>query len=281
MWCNGKLSLAYLTVDGASPFEHVDAAASAGFAAAGLRIKPPTHIAGTGVVGNSAAARRLQRACRDAGIDAMDAEVLSITTATSDDDLRAMVDCAATVGFQFVQTVVEDADAGRSADRIGRLSELADAAGLSVAVEFMVFRSLQTVDAALRLVERSGAANAGILIDALHLVRSGGSPEAVARIPPERIAMVQLCDAPLAGPDIDLLTEARAGRLYPGDGSLWLNELLDVLPDGIPMSLEVPAAGMAGRPYSDRAMRAMDRLREFLHAREACTTRTAVKLTGN
>ena len=44
MWRSGELSLAFLTVDGASAAEHVEVAGLAGFSAAGLRIQPPVHL---------------------------------------------------------------------------------------------------------------------------------------------------------------------------------------------------------------------------------------------
>ncbi len=45
MWRQGTFSLAYLTVNGADPLEHIAAAAEAGYQAAGLRILQPRHLA--------------------------------------------------------------------------------------------------------------------------------------------------------------------------------------------------------------------------------------------
>jgi sugar phosphate isomerase/epimerase len=270
MWRSGELSLAYLTVDGATPVEHVEAAAAAGFDAAGLRILPPTHLREqTPVVGDAAAVKALADACRNAGIRPLDAEVMSLTPETTGVELVAMAETAAALGFRFVQTVVEDADMARAADNLARLAAAARAAGIGVAIEFMAFRPLATLGDALRIIDRSGADNVGLLIDALHLDRAGGTVADVAALPAGSVALVQLCDAPAVPPSIDdLATEARGRRLHPGEGGLPLHALLDALPDGLPLSLEVPHPSFAGLGHAERAARALRALRDFLGERE-------------
>lgn len=46
------------------------------------------------------------------------------------------------------------------------------------------------------MAQASGRNNVGILLDALHLSRSGDSPQAVDAIPADLITYIQLCDAP-------------------------------------------------------------------------------------
>ena len=65
----------------------------------------------------------------------------------------------------------------------------------------------------------------------------------------------------------DLAAEARERRLHPGEGGLWLHALLDAAPDGVPLSLEVPHASFASRPYAERARLSMQALRRFLDER--------------
>lgn len=255
MWSNGELSLAYLTVNGASPLEHVEAAAAAGYVAAGLRILPPSHLPESrAIVGDTAASKALRQRCEALGVTPLDAEVMSICSTTRDDELNAMVATASDLQFRFVQTVVEDSNANRAAHNLARLAELAAQAGMGVALEFMAFRALNTLDSAVAMIERTGANNIGLIIDALHLARSGGSPRDVAAIDDHKIALAQFCDAPLASPPNEALAdEARWRRLQPGEGELWLDELLDVLPDGVPISLEVPNETLDKHNYADRA----------------------------
>ncbi len=272
MWQHGDISLAYLTVDGATPEEHLLAAAGAGFDAAGFRIRPPTHLDdAASLVHDPAGAARLADACRQHGVKPLDAEVMSLTAATGRDDMLAMAEAAATLGFRFVQTVIEDEDLDRATTTLATLAEVAATHGLGVALEFMAFRPLSTLDAALSMVRAVNADNVGLLIDALHLDRAGGSVGDVAAIPPALIALVQLCDAPALRPD-DIIAEARSGRLHPGDGALPLGALLDVLPDGLPLSLEVPHPDFAGRSFAERASRSMEALRRFLDERNAAAS---------
>jgi sugar phosphate isomerase/epimerase len=62
-------------------------------------------------------------------------------------------------------------------------------------------------------------------------------------VPAAALGSVQLCDAPLRDPgDAALADEARAGRLFPGEGGLPLRDYLDALPCGMPMGVEVPTS---------------------------------------
>lgn len=269
MWRDGELSLAYLTVDGASAIEHVEAAAAAGFPAAGLRIMPPVHLPARGAVAaDPEVIRRVRAACDRLNVRPLDAEVASLAARTASDNLEMLVDAAAEMGFRFVQTVIEDTDMSRAGENLALLADFARGAGIGVALEFMAFRPLRDLESALALIEQSGSDNVGVLLDALHLARSGGSPASVAAIPAGRIAMAQLCDAPLNAPEFAALaTEARSGRLHPGEGELWLDDFLDALPDGLPLSLEVPHPSFTGMSAVERACRSMHELTAFLNSR--------------
>jgi sugar phosphate isomerase/epimerase len=90
------------------------------------------------------------------------------------------------------------------------------------------------------IVENSRATNGGVLIDNLHLSRSGSSVDEVSGLPLELFPYLQICDAPAARPTDfgGLLDEALNGRLCPGEGSLPIVELLQVVPN-VPLSFEV------------------------------------------
>ncbi len=247
MQTRNRLSLAYLTVDGAVPVEHIEAAAAGGFDAAGLRIV------------------EINRARERTGIGVLDIEVFTLNADTDVARFVPALETSAEIGASFVQAVSEDPDQQRAADRLAMLCDAAAGFGLRVALEFMRFRQLQTIEAAAALVSAAGRSNAGVLVDALHLSRSGGSPAAVAALPRERIAYMQLCDAPAKAPPIEeLAREARNDRLLPGEGALWLDELLDALPDNIPISVEVPRSTDVGRSAKERAMLAGDAARAYL-----------------
>jgi sugar phosphate isomerase/epimerase len=101
-----------------------------------------------------------------------------------------------------------------------------------------------------------------VLVDALHLSRSGGVPEDLRALPHDVLRSVQLCDAPAARPATTdaLIKEARGGRLLPGEGDLPLGRLLAELPDHAVLSVEVPNSGHPPELHARRAYEATRRI---------------------
>ncbi len=268
VWRSGPLSLAYLTVEGADPVEHIEAASAAGFAAAGLRIQSPSHLpAEQGVVGSPMLIRDIRRALAATGVRAMDAEVATLSAGIEPRAYRPIVETAAELGFQFIQVVCEDPDLDRATDRLAAFADLAAAFQLRLALEFMRFRSLGTLGAAVAMIERAKKSNVCLLLDALHLARSGGNPAAIGRVSSPLVAIAQLCDGPELAPALDeLAKEARTNRLYPGEGALPLAAFMDALPSDIPLSIEVPHHSHAGLSVRERAFRAASATQRFLES---------------
>ena len=268
VWRSGPLSLAYLTVEGADPVEHIEAASAAGFAAAGLRIQSPSHLSGEkGAVGNPALVRDIRRALAATGVRAMDAEVATLSAGIEPEAYRPIVETAAELGFQFIQVVCEDAEMDRATDRLAAFAELAATFQLRLALEFMRFRSVGTLDAAVAMIQRANKKNVCLLLDALHLARSGGNPAAIRAVPSTLIAIAQLCDGPAQAPLYgELAREARTNRLYPGEGDLPLVAFMDALPADVPLSIEVPHRSHAGLTAKERAVQAATATRRFLNS---------------
>ena len=107
-------------------------------------------------------------------------------------------------------------------------------------------------------------ASAGILVDALHLNRSGGAPAEIAAYDPALFPYFQICDAPATSPATgELRTEARSGRLYPGEGGLPLREFIKAFAPGTAAEIEVPSARHAGIPFAERARLAAETSRRL------------------
>jgi len=261
-----RLSLAYLTVNDTPPVEHIEAAAAGGFDVAGLRIVAPSHLKiDYGIVGNRERIREINRAKERTGVGVLDIEICTLDADTDIDRFVPALETSAELGASFVQSVCEDLDRARAIDNFARLCDAAAQFGLRIALEFMRFRRVQTVEAASELVRTAGRANGGVLIDAMHLARSGGDPGAVAALPREQIAYMQLCDARGKAPPLEeLAQESRNDRLLPGEGDLWLDALFDALPDDIPISVEVPRSVDRGRSARERAVIAGDAARRYL-----------------
>jgi sugar phosphate isomerase/epimerase len=254
-------SIAYLTVSGADPVAQIEAAADAGFDAVGLRVVAPLGLSlAFPIAGNPAQIREIRRASERTGVRVLDSEVLTLTPHTMASEFAPALAAAAEIGSTYMQITSEDPDWKRGVANFGDVCDEASRFGLRIAVEFMRWRSVRTIDEAARFVGEAGRTNGGIVLDTLHLSRSGGSPNAVANVPPDAIMYVQLCDAVKTIPMTDegLIKEARGGRLDPGAGSLWLEELFDVLPDDIAISIEVPGSAPADASVKERTRRAAD-----------------------
>jgi sugar phosphate isomerase/epimerase len=118
-----------------------------------------------------------------------------------------------------------------------------------------------------RLLTDVAPANAGILVDALHLSRSGGSPADLANYDPSLFSYMHLCDAPGTPPPPDgLRAEARGERLYPGDGELWLSAFVAAFPPGTPAAIEAPTKRHAAASPLDRARLAGAACRHLLES---------------
>lgn len=260
------LSLAYLTVDGAHPIEQIEAARANGFDAVGLRLQPPKgRPLAHRVIGDAPLLKSIRETCAALNVSVLDIELISLDATFALTDWLALLETSAAIGAKYVQVVCEDADHVTAARNLAMLASAADAVGLQLSLEFMRFRSVRTLHDALAVIERSGVANVKVLVDVLHLDRSGGSAAALAAIDPSRIAYVQLCDAPAQRPVTDqaLLQEARNSRLYPGEGALPLQEILAALPMDLPVSLETPHAAFAQASVVERARRAGSATRDF------------------
>ncbi len=111
------------------------------------------------------------------------------------------------------------ADLDETASAFGRFCDEARRWGVSVALEFVPYSGIRTLQDAWTIVERSTRDNAGLVLDVWHAHRSGVAPSAVASIPAHRWLSVQICDAePIAWDDI--MEESRHARLLPGEGCI-------------------------------------------------------------
>lgn len=245
------LSLAAGVLPEFSPPQTVDAAVAAGFDAVGVWIDLETWTATT--------TRETKKRLTDGGIHALDVEVIWLRPGADNPDHFRVLDIGAELGASNALAVCSDPDAQAAADKLRRLAEHGRSVGVRVSLEFAAFTEVRSLAAAVRLLEFSGE-DAGLLIDPLHLRRTGGSPEDVAKVPRSRFAYAQFCDAPDAGPaptDIPaIISEALDLRMMPGDGELPLKALLSSLPENLPLSVELRSKPLR-EAFPDAAARAV------------------------
>jgi sugar phosphate isomerase/epimerase len=204
----------------------------------------------------------LRRVLAGEAIGVLDCEIVRLTEQVDWDHMARVVAFAAEFGAERLLVADNDPDPTRSADSLARLVELGRSHGVIPCLEFMPWTCAPNLAAARSRI--AGIDGAALLIDAFHLARSGSTPEDLRE--EDRVSYLQLCD--IAGPIPameTILHEARAERLFPGEGEIPLARLLRHLP-GLPLSLEVPANRLrdAGVPALERARLAMTATRHLL-----------------
>jgi sugar phosphate isomerase/epimerase len=225
------LSLAAGTVLDVGPAAAVDVAAESGFPAVGLWFDPGTWTGATTAV--------VDARLRATGVTALDIE--PVILGRGPDHGEALVDTAAELGVAHVLVASGPAERSVVVERLAALCERAAPAGVTVVLEFLPIFSIGTLADALAVVDEVARSNAGVLVDTLHLARSGGGSDDLRRVSPDLVPYLQIADAPatLVGDDRNALREeALHGRLLPGDGELPLEEVLLAVPS-VPLSLEL------------------------------------------
>ena len=260
---------------GINPIRFVEEVAQLGCEHLGLALEPIVTCngidAGWSLRSDPKLRREVAAALRDRGVSislgegfvAMPNRELS---PQFDDDMALLAE----LGAPCVNLVSVDADAPRAFDNCGRFTDLAASHGMRATIEFLpglpVIKDLKTAVAAVRHVARP---DFGILIDAMHLFRSGGSAADVAQLEVTEIGYVQLCDVPEISSFSSYADEARFERLPPGKGELPLRELLQVLPLDTSFGLELPLRSAAERGVGivDRLSPAVSAARRLLQER--------------
>lgn len=237
------LSLAHLSALDLAPPDLIDAAARAEFASVGLRLSPAVPGGTAYPLSATPELTATRRRLADTGISVLSVELIALHRAMRAADCLAMLETGAALGATRIAATGDDPDFAFVSDRLAELCDLARNYGMAVDLEFMRFRAVQSLMDAAEVIRAAQRPNAHILVDALHFFRSTSDPKELSRLDARLIGGVQLCDAPSAAPaDGRLADEARARRLLPGTGGLPLWRLVDALPSGIPVAVELPIA---------------------------------------
>lgn len=237
--------LAPLTVWGITPPQSVAVAAEAGFA--GLGIKLFVGLSGVEPFPMREGSPMLKETCaalRGTGMRAWDTETLVIGPNTSVRSWEPTLASAAALGISQAVVATMTTDEQQAIDQLAQMCEMASRYGIAPSVEFCrLFPGATTLSAVRRIVEAAHP-QARVLVDTLHVARSGATQAELAAIPHERLAYLQLCDAPARAPaDFEgIRFEALRNRMPPGRGELPLPDMLQALPPQLPVSVEVPVS---------------------------------------
>ena len=262
------LGLAHLTALELSPSALVAEAARAGFGSIGLRVIPattggpayPTRV-------GTEAHRALKQILTAESVRLNDVEFIQLTPEIDVQAFAGVLEAAADLGAISVTVSGDDQDQARLTAHFAELCDLALAFGLRVDLEFMRWRAIGALPQALAIVRQAAKSNGAILVDALHLTRSGGKAADLISVSDEWLRAAQICDAGADAPATEaaIIAEAREGRLPPGEGALPLGDLLKALPADTILSVEMPMPTLATRARIAAAHDAAGRLLDCAH----------------
>lgn len=144
-------------------------------------------------------------------------------------EVRRRLEQAAAVGAEFsiAGPPAGLADRELGARHYAELLELGKEYGVKPAFEYLGFvDDINTIEDAIDIVQRSGRADATIVVDPFHCWRGGGPVASISKLKGPQIAISHFNDATNATP---AHTQHDSDRVLPGDGSLDLRFYCDQL----------------------------------------------------
>lgn len=249
------LSLAHLTLIELTPPEVIEVASAAGFRSVNLRLAPvaPGEKQHPMIGGTPMMKETLSR-MNALGITVHDVEIIRLLPDTKIEQFEALLAAAAEIGARHMLVAGDSTDETAIADRYAQLCELGARYRINMGLEFMPWTGIKNIDSARRIIAHAGRGS--IIVDSMHVDRSGGTVADIAALPLAEFAYFQLCDAPRERPasDAELIFQARQARLPPGAGGIDLRGMLRAIPAESVISLEVPMHGLPNlQPPVERA----------------------------
>lgn len=246
-----KLSLASGVLPEFGAVDVVRAGDKAGYDAVGFWVDPAEWTA--------ADTRAARSALAGTDLGLLDVEVVWIKPDSDLDAHRRIIDVGAELGAANVLCVSSDPDRGATAAKLAALCRQAESSGMRVALEFGIFTEVKNLTQALAVIEQVAHPLAAVLIDPIHVDRSGTTIEQIAALDPAFLPYAQFCDARAARPDPDdfaaVIRDAVDLREQCGEGALPLAAMLSVLPAHMPLSIELRSQALRER-YREAPARA-------------------------
>jgi 4-hydroxyphenylpyruvate dioxygenase len=159
------------------------------------------------------------------------------------------------------------ADPDLSAEQLHSLGDLAQERGIVIAFEALAWGThVNRLSHAWDIVRRADHPNVGLAVDTFHLLAKGDDASALNEIPANRIAFLQVADAPHLL--MDILESSQHFRCFPGQGILDVVSVVDaVVSAGYrgPVSAAVFSDVVRAAPASKTAV---DAMRSLLYLEE-------------
>ena len=270
-----RIGIDFISVLAQPPVDFVNLAADLGCQRISLALQPitgnPHGYPAWSLRDDPALRRETIAAMRDRGVSLATGEGFFARpdqpVANSGGDMDLMCE----LGARQITVLSLDPDRARAFDQCAAYAQMAHTRGLKTNVEFVFGLAIGDLPTALEFVRHAGDLDVGVVIDFMHLCRSGAGADEVRALDPAIIGAVQICDAPLKSAFAVYGEEARHHRLPPGQGELPLLELLTALPPEINIGIEVPMfeQAKAGVSPLDRLSGCVAATRDLLEQADA------------
>ncbi len=265
------VSLAAGVVQEFPPEDVVLAAARAGFNAVGIWCDLATWT--------NERTDKIVKVIAETGITVLDIEVAWFQPGEPINSQDRFVEIAKTINAKNILCVSSEPDISETKKRFKHMCQLTEGSDIRVVLEFLAITEIDTLDKALEVITDTAHPAGGILIDSLHLERTGSSVKDIARLMQRPVTTrdhshsgilpyLQLCDASKTlkdGSADGILEDALYLRQLPGDGELPLKDTLQAVGPDLPLSLEIRSRALNEQfpDLQDRANAVFDRAQKF------------------
>jgi sugar phosphate isomerase/epimerase len=277
-----KIGLAPTSLANTPALEYIDAARRAGFAAIGMRFfrSPGLRYGFDPVVGDAARMREVQHALADSGMELLEVLSYYLQPEMDIDSMLPSLEFAAKLGARYALLIGDDPEWSRMVENFGRFCDRIAPLGMVAAIEAPVARRvLCSIPLTVRLIVDSGRQNASVCLDPLHFVEVGHTPDDLKGLDPRLFPYTQIRDGHVVnrlGSKFWRDEPHATGALPLGEGQVPLTEILDILPDGLPLSLEWSMPRDSTYSAAEWATHALQHTRQFLEQYHASRQAPAV-----
>jgi len=270
-----RIGVDYISLIGISPLGMITAAADAGCHNISLILTRPDYNPDEypwfSLIDDAALRRETVTCLRDRDVSIALVDGFAVYPDQPTENHRKAFEILAELGVRRVNTVSFDEDWSRMIDKTAEIVAMAREYDVTVTIESCPMLTVKTLAQALEVISAVNLPNFKLLIDTMHITRSGESGD-IARLDPMLIDYVQISDGPLSVPDpLNYMNEAMNERMVPGTGEMPLVEMIRAMRRDIIVSIEVPMRSLkeAGMSETERVRLAVEGARKVVAAAEA------------
>jgi sugar phosphate isomerase/epimerase len=244
-----RLSIEYIGVFGLPPVEFVNVAADLGCQYISTALTPmpfnPHGYESWSLFEDRSLRQKMLAAMRNRGVSISLGEGFIIRPGLDIHDRASEIDVMCELGARRLNVVSIEPDMSRTFDQCAAFAEMAEMAGCETTLEFGPLFTIPDLATALAALRHAGERRMRLVIDTLHLVRSGAGAKDIAALDSNLIGYVQLCDGGMRATREQYMYEARFERMAPGTGEMPLFDILSALPRHLVVGLELPLRAQA------------------------------------